>query len=150
MITPIGQCTRIDILWSVAPRKNRSEGPIFFMGLSQRTRTDFLSLTKHQTYLTIFLSECHLAHTVLILYRSYCVVAMAGKAPLLDYVTPIFYWTEVSAHGVIFYRRQIVGMERSDFFLTKSQHTWTNFHSDFFVCDKKSVCVRLALSNIFK
>ena len=36
----------------------------FFIGVSQRTRTDILSKTKHRTYYTLrfLLSECHVAH----------------------------------------------------------------------------------------
>ena len=46
-----------------------------------------------------------------------CTVRMAGEVPLLDYITPNFNRTDVSAHGVIFYRRQIVGWEGPDFLL---------------------------------
>ena len=41
-------------------------------------------------------------HTRLIFYQSYCAVTMAGEVPLLDYVTLIFYWTEVNTHKLIF------------------------------------------------
>ena len=33
-----------------------------------------------------------------IVHQSYYAVTMAGEVPLLDYVTPIFYRTDVSAH----------------------------------------------------
>ena len=65
----------------------------FFIRLSQRTRIDFLSQTKHRTYLTIFFRVSFGTHC-LIFYPKYCVVTIAGEAPLLDYVTPIFYWNK--------------------------------------------------------
>ena len=84
----------------------------------------FLSQTKHRTYLTIFYRECHLAHTTRFLPE----LTMAGEVPLLDYVTPIFYQTEVSAQGPIFCR-------------TRSQRTQTDFHSDYVSMTKnQSVC----------
>ena len=79
----------------------------FFIGLSQRTRTDFLSHTKNQTYLAIFYQSVILRTRPDFLSELLC-LTMAGEVPLLDYITPIFYWTEVSAHGPIFYRRPIV------------------------------------------
>ena len=80
----------------------------FFLGLSQRTRTDLLSYlkqlrenigpifsrTKSQRTRTDFLSEL-------------LCVTIAGEVPLFDDVTPIFYWTKVSGHGPIFYRKQL-------------------------------------------
>ena len=73
---------------------------------AQRTRTDFcrkelrekvgptFSLTKSQRTRTDFLSDL-------------LCVTIAGEAPLLDDVTPIFYRTEVSAHGPIFCRKEL-------------------------------------------
>ena len=37
-------------------------------------------------------------------------VTMAGEVPLLDYITPILYWTEVNTHGPIFCRKQLQEM----------------------------------------
>ena len=75
----------------------------FFIGLSQHTRTDFLSQTKHRTYLV-----CHDFYWSVIWRtrpdfqsESLC-LTMAGEASLLDYVTLIFFRTEVNAHGLIF------------------------------------------------
>ena len=38
----------------------------------------------------------------LIIYQNYCTVTMAGKVPLLDYVTLSFNRTEVGTHDPIF------------------------------------------------
>ena len=73
----------------------------YFIGESQRTRTDFLSQTKHRTYLTIFIGVSFGAHDPIFLSELLC-LTMAGKVPLLDYVTSIFYRTEVSTHELIF------------------------------------------------
>ena len=78
----------------------------FFLGLSQRTPPIFcrkqlpekirpiFSRTKSQRTRTDFLSGL------------FC-VKIAGEVSLLDDVTPIFYRTEVSAHGPIFCRKQL-------------------------------------------
>ena len=87
------------------PRKSRSEGPIF-IGVILRTRIDFLSQTKHRTYLTIFHRSVIWRTRPGFLLELFC-VTMAGEVPLLDYVTPIFYRTEVGAHGPIFSRKQL-------------------------------------------
>ena len=59
----------------------------FFIRLSQSTWTDYSFGAHGPTF-----------------YCSYCAVTLAGNVLLSDYVTPIFYWTEVSAQGPIFYR----------------------------------------------
>ena len=69
----------------------------FFLGLSQRTRPIFCRKqprTKSQRTRTDFLSEL-------------LCVTIAGEVSLLDEVTPIFYRTEVSAHGPIFCRSDL-------------------------------------------
>ena len=116
----------------------------FFLGLSQRKRPTFcrkqlrekigpiFSRTKSQRTRTDFLSEL-------------LCVTIAGEVSLLDDVTPIFYRTEVSAHGPIFCRKQL--REKIGAILIseqKSAHT-NRFSLRFFVYDKKSVRVRLAL-----
>ena len=101
----------------------------FFIGVNQRTRTDFLSQTKHRTYLTIFYPSVIWRKRPDFLSELLC-VTMAGKVPLLDYVTPIFYRTEVSAHGPNFCRKQLREKIRPIFYLTKSQGTQTDFHSN--------------------
>ena len=118
------QRTRTDFL--SAPRKIRVMVR-FFIRLSQRTRTDFLWPTKNLTYLTIF-HWCDLAHTaqffigVIVLENWHCLIKSLR----------FFYWTEVSAHGPIFNRRQIVdGNLGLIYFWTKKS-------------DKKSVRVRWA------
>ena len=103
----------------------------FFIGVSQRTRSDFLSQTKHR----LFIAVSFVAHG-LIFYRSYC-VTMTGEVPLLDYVTPIFYPTEVSAHGPTFCRKQLREKIGPIFYRTKNQRTRTDLHSDFCL---RSVC----------
>ena len=77
----------------------------FFIRVSQRTRTDFLSQTKHRTYLTIFYRSVIWCTRPDFLSELLC-VTMTGGVPLFDYITPIFYRTEVSAHGPIFCRKQ--------------------------------------------
>ena len=43
-----------------------------FIGLIQRTRYDFYRRPKKTTFLTNFLSNGHLAHTIRFFFRSYC------------------------------------------------------------------------------
>ena len=91
-------------------------GPIFYRTKSQRTRTDFLS--------------------------ELLSVTIAGEVPLLDCGTPIFYRTEVSAHGPIFCQKQLREIIGAILYQNKSQRTRTDFHSDF-----KSVRVCWALND---
>ena len=70
---------------------------------------------------------------------------MAGEVPLLDFVTPIFCLTQVSTDRPFFYRGQTVGRKGQILDWIKSQRTRTRFSLRFFVYDKKSVCVHLAL-----
>ena len=87
--------------------EKKLEGPIF-IGVSQRTRTDFLSQTKHRTYLTIFLFGAHGPFFI------WVIVLENGKRwPIVWLRHPHFCRTEVSAHGPIFYRRQIVYDKKS-------------------------------------
>ena len=58
-------------------------------------------------------------------------VTIAGEVPLLDDVTPIFYRTEVSAHGPIFCRKQLREITGAILYRSKSQCTRTDFHSNF-------------------
>ena len=48
----------------------------------------------------------------------------------------------------LFYRRQIVGWKDPIFYRTKTCCTRSDFHSDFFVYDKKMNCVRWAFKLI--
>ena len=94
----------------------------FFLGLSQRKRLTFcrkqlrekigpiFSRTKSQRTRTDFLSEL-------------LCVTIAGKLSLLDDVTPIFYRTEVSAHGPIFCRKQLREKIGAILYRSKSQRT---------------------------
>ena len=79
---------------------------LFFIRLmSQRTRTYFLSQNKHRTNLTIFYRSVIWLTQPNFLMELLC-VTMAGEALLLDYITLIFYWTEVRAHRpILFYRK---------------------------------------------
>ena len=79
-----------------------------------------------------------------IFYRCYCVVKMAGEVPMLDYVNPIYHRTEVSAHGPMFYRGQLVGRKGSIFYGPKDNAHEPIFNPIFFVYDKESVRVRQA------
>ena len=113
----------------------------FFLGLSQRRRPIFCrkqlrekigpicSRTKSQRTRTDFLSEL-------------LCVTIAGEVSLLDDVTPIFYRTEVSAHGPIFGRMQLREKIGAILYRSKSQRTRTDFRSDFLSTIKKnrSVC----------
>ena len=90
-------------------------GPTLSRTKSQRTRTDLLS-------------------------ELLC-VTIAGEVPLLDDVTPIFYRTEVSAHGPIFCRKQLQEIIRAILYRSKSQRTRTDFHSDYLSTRKnRSTC----------
>ena len=112
----------------------------FFLGPSQRTRPIFcrkqlrekigpiFSRTKGQRTRTDFLSEL-------------LCVTIIGEVPLLDDVTPIFSRTEVSAHGPIFCRKQLREKIGAILYLSKSQRTRNDFHSDFLSTTKnRSVC----------
>ena len=57
---------------------------------------------------------------------------------LLDDVTPIFYRTDVSAHGPIFCHKQLREKIGAILFRNKSQRTRTDFHSDFLTTIKKN------------
>ena len=112
----------------------------FFLGLSQRRRPIFcrkqlrekfgptFSRTKSQRTRTDFSSEL-------------LCVTIAGEVSLLDDVTPIFYRTEVNAHGPIFCHKQLLEIIGEILYRSKSQHTQTDFHSDFLSTTKNwSVC----------
>ena len=113
----------------------------FFIGVSQHTRTDFLTQAKHRTYLTISYWSVICRTRPNFLSELLC-VTMAGEVPALDYVTPIFYRTEVSAHGPIFCHKQLREKIGLILYRTKIQHTWTDFHSNFLSTTTKnpSVC----------
>ena len=53
------------------------------------------------------------------------------RGPIVGLRHSDFYWTEVSAHGPIFYRRHIVGRKGPIFYRANSQCTRTDFHTDF-------------------
>ena len=90
-------------------------GPIFSRTKSQRTGTDFLS-------------------------ELLC-VTIADEVSLLDDVSSISYWTEVSAHGPIFCRKQLREKIGAILYRSKSRRTWTDFHTDFLSTIKnRSVC----------
>ena len=63
-------------------------------------------------------------------------VTMAGKVPLLDYVTPMFYRTEVSAHGSSSEKKS------ARYFIGQKSAHWNRFSRLY---DKKSVRVRWPL-----
>ena len=67
-------------------------------------------------------------------------VTMAGEVPLLDYVTLIFYMTEVSAHGPIFCRKQLREKSGLIFHRTKSQRTRPIFSPIFCLWRKIGPC----------
>ena len=133
------QRTRTDFLSLGAPRKSRSEGPIFSRTESAHT-TDFLSQTGPRKNRTDFFSDQKLTHTDRFLSELLC-VTIIGDVPLLDDVTPIFSRTEVSAHGTIFCRKQLREKIGAILYRSKSQRTRTDFHSDFLSSTKnRSVC----------
>ena len=112
------------------------------MGLSQSTRTIFYRRQKIRPTFGLFI-----AHSP-IFYLSFYPVTMANEVPLLDYITPIYCWTEVSTHGLKFSCRQIVGRKGLIFYRTKSKRTRTDSHSDFMSTKKKSVHVSWALVTV--
>ena len=69
----------------------------FFLGLSQRRRTNFC-----RKQLRLFLGPKVSQRTQTNFLSELLCVTIAGEVPLLADVTPIFYRTEVSAHGPIF------------------------------------------------
>ena len=103
-----------------------THGPTFYRRQNIRPTLRFFIGVSFGTHGPIFLSEL-------------LCVTMAGEVPLLDYDTPIFYWTDVCACRPIFCRKQLQEKIGPIFCLTRSQRTRTDFHSD------KSVCVRWAL-----
>ena len=119
----------------------------FYLGLSQHKQPTFcrkqlrekirpiFSRTKSQRTQTDFLSEL-------------LCVTIAGEVSLLEDVTPIFYRTEVSAHGPIFCHKQLREKIGAILYRSNSQRTRTDFHSDFFVYNKKSVHVHWALMKV--
>ena len=95
----------------------------FVIGVSQLTRTDFLSQTKHRTYLTIFLSECHLAHTARFFYRSYC-----RRGPIVGLQHSDFFIGLKSPHTDRFFcRKQLREKFGPIYYRTKCQRTRTDF-----------------------
>ena len=116
-----------------------AHGPIFCCKeLREKVgvKVRFFSRTKSQRTQTDFLSEL-------------LCVTIAGDVSLLDDVTPIFYRTEVSAHGRIFCRKQLREKIGAILYRSKSQRTRTDFHSDFLSTIKESVHVRWALSIMY-
>ena len=101
----------------------------FFLGLSQRTRPIFYRKQLREKIGPIFSREQKSVQTDRFFYRSYC--EWAGEVQLLDDVTPNFFRTEVSAHGPIFCRKQLREKIGAILYRSKSQHTRTDFHSDF-------------------
>ena len=83
------------------------------IGLIQRTQPDFSSQTKNWT-LTLRL-ECHVAHMAGFLSDLLC-----SDIPLLGYIILIFYRTEVSAHGPIYYRRHELSEGKVCFLLVQN------------------------------
>ena len=118
----------------------------FFLGLSQCTRSIFFFFvasstekksdrTKSQRTRTDFLSGL-------------LCVTIAGEVSLLDDVTPIFYRTGVSAHGLIFCRKQLREKIGEILYRSKSQRTRTDFHPDFLSTIKKIGPFALGINRI--
>ena len=100
----------------------------FFSGVSQRTRTDFLWQTKHRTYLTIF-NRSVIWCTRPDFFIRFC--AWQWQVRSHCWIKSLrFCRTEVSAHIPIFCRKQLREKIGAIFYRTKSQRTWTDFHSD--------------------
>ena len=110
----------------------------FFLGLSQRKRPTFCRKQLREKIGPIFSrTKSQRSET---LSELLC-VTIAGEVSLLDDVTPIFYRTEVSAHGPIFCRKQLREKIGAILYRRKSQRTRTDFHSDFLSTIKnRSVC----------
>ena len=136
---PNAKRTRTDFFfWSLgAPRKSPSEFKVrFIIGVSQRTRTDFLSQTNHRIFIGVSFGA-----PGPILLSELLWLTMPGDVPLLDYVPPIFVGL-VSAHTDRFFLPQTnCRKERSDFFSGQKSSHMKQFSSRFFVYDKnRSVC----------
>ena len=86
----------------------------YFIIVSQRTWTNFISQTNHRIYLTIFHESVIWRTQPNFLSEPFC-VTMAGEVPLLDYVKPIFHRTDVRVQEQIFCYKQL--RENSDQFL---------------------------------
>ena len=100
----------------------------FFLGLSQCRRLIFCHKQLREKNRTNFFSDQKLAHTDWFFIELLC-LTIAGEVLLLDDVTPIYYRTEVSAHGSIFCRKQLREIIGAILYRSKSQRTRTNFHS---------------------
>ena len=112
----------------------------FFLGLSQRTRPIFCRKQLREKIGPIFSRTKSQRTRTDILSELLC-VTIADEVQLLDDVTPIFYRTEVSAHGPIFCRKQLREKIGAILYRSKSQRTRTDFHSDFLSTRKnRSVC----------
>ena len=108
--------------WDTGPRKHLREYPIFYYTVLAHIIWFFMADKKSDPPYQL-LSECHLAHTARIFYRSYRAMTKAGEVPLLDYVTSIFCRTGVGTHELIFYSWQIVGQKVQFLLDQKLVHT---------------------------
>ena len=112
----------------------------FFLGLSQRKRPTFCRKQLREKIGPIFSrTKSQRTRTDFVLELLW--VTIAGEVSLLDDVIPIFYRTEVSAHGPIFCRKKLRENIGAILYRSKSQRTRTDFHSDFLSTIKnRSVC----------
>ena len=83
------------------------------------------------TYLNFFFIGVSFGTHGSIFIRVIVLCQWQGAFPLLDYIILIFYLTDVSAHGPMFYRRKMIRRKVLICYRTKSQCTQTNFHSNF-------------------
>ena len=122
----------------------------FFFGLSQSRRPIFCPKQLREKIRPTF--SCTKSHRTRTDFLSVLLcVTIAGKVPLLDDVTPIFYRTEVSAHGPIFCQKQLREIIGAILYRSKSQRTRPDFHSDFLSTTKIGPCaLGIRVLNIFQ
>ena len=111
-----------------------------FKHLCPAHTTDFLlqaALRKNQTD---FFSDQKSAHKDRFFLLELLCVKIAGEVSLLDDVTPIFYRTEVSAHGPILCRKQLREKIGAILYRSKSQRIRTDSHTDFCLREKNGPC----------
>ena len=110
----------------------------FFLGLSQRTRPPFCRKQLREKIGLIF-SRTKSQHTRTDFLSELLCVTIAGEVSLLDDVTPIFYWTEVSQHRPIFVVSS--SEKRSErFYIAKVSTHEQIFTPIFFLRQKIGLC----------
>ena len=127
----------------------------FFIGVSQCTQTDFLSQTKHRTYLMIFYRSV-IWRTQLDFLSELVCLTMAGEVTLLDYVTRFFIRLK-SVHTYLYLQNRLYFIVQN----IKEEKTLYNcavtyqFQKPEILCkkilmqwNKKSICVNCKINRV--